>query len=89
MVGIIVSWLLLKVQLDESLTLKKAIDAARQSEAAKREQAVLRNFLPNTFNCRFCQGKKAAEAPSNGLKDGGETSMDQPKMQLLRKVTGA
>ena len=47
-VGIVDSSLSLKLQLDATLTLKKAIDAARQSEAAKREQAQMRNFLPKT-----------------------------------------
>ena len=47
-VGIVDSSLSLKLQLDATLTLKKAIDAARQSEAVKREQAQMRNFLPKT-----------------------------------------
>ena len=45
-VGIIDSTLSLNFQLDTALTLKKAIGAARQSEAAKREQAHIRSFLP-------------------------------------------
>ena len=54
-VGIVESSLSLKLQLDAKLTLKKAIDAARQSEAAKREQAQMRNFIPKATKCRFRQ----------------------------------
>ena len=36
-VGIVDSSLSFKLQLDSKLTLKKAIEAARQSEAAKQE----------------------------------------------------
>ena len=37
---------------------KKAIDAARQSEAAKREQALMRNFLPNAPHVDFVKAKR-------------------------------
>ena len=40
-VGMTNSSLSLKLQLGTTLTLKNAIDAARQSEAAKREQAMM------------------------------------------------
>ena len=53
-VGIVDSALSLKLQLDAKLTLKKAIDAARQSEAAARAGPDAK--LPAKGDkCRFCQ----------------------------------
>ena len=43
----------MKLQLDATITLKKAIYAARQSDAAKREQAQMRNFLAKVTNDDF------------------------------------
>ena len=60
-VGIVDSALSLKLQLDAKLTLKKAIDAARQSEAAKREQAQMRNFLPKATNVDFVKAKRQSK----------------------------
>ena len=62
-VGIVDSSLSLKLQLDAQLTLKKAIDAARQSEAAKREQAQMRNFLPKATNVDFVSKLKGSRSP--------------------------
>ena len=45
-VGIIYSSLSLKLQLDATLTLQKEMYAARESEAAKREQTMMRSVLP-------------------------------------------
>ena len=42
-VGITDTALSLKLQMNSTLTLKKAIDMARQNETAKKEQALLRN----------------------------------------------
>ena len=56
--GIVDSLLSLKQELDSKLTLKKAIDAARQSEAAKREQAQMRNFLQKATNVDFVKAKR-------------------------------
>ena len=61
-VGIVDSALSLKLQLDAKLTLKKAIDAARQSEAAKREQAQMRNFLPQATNVDFVKAKRQSKS---------------------------
>ena len=61
-VGIVDSALSLKLQLDAKLTLKKAIDAARQSEAAKREQAQMRNFLPKATNVDFVKAKRQSKS---------------------------
>ena len=68
MVGIIDSSLSLKLQLDATLTLKKAIDAARQSEAAKREQAQMRNFLPKTSSSTFDFAKAKRQPKSHPTK---------------------
>ena len=57
-VGIVDSSLSLKLQLDAKLTLKKAIDSAGQSEAAKREQAQMRNFMPKATNVDFVKAKR-------------------------------
>ena len=61
-VGIVDSSLSLKLQLDSKLTLKKPIDAARQSEAAKREQAQMRNFLPKATNVDFVKAKRQSRS---------------------------
>ena len=61
-VEIVDSALSLKLQLDAKRTLKKAIDAARQSEAAKREQAQMRNFLPKTTNVDFVKAKRQSKS---------------------------
>ena len=61
-VGIVDSALSLKLQLDAKLTLKKAIDDARQSEAAKREQAQMRNFLPKATNVDFVKAKMQSKS---------------------------
>ena len=63
-VGIVDSSLSLKLQLDATLTLKKAIDAARQSEAAKREQAQMRSFLPKTSSSTV--GETSIDQPKMG-----------------------
>ena len=57
-VGIVDSSLSFKLQLDSKLTPKKAIDAARQSEDAKREQAQMRNFLPKATNVDFVKARR-------------------------------
>ena len=58
-IGIVDSSLSLKMQLDSKLTLKKSIDAARQNEAAKREQAMqVRSFLPTATNVDFVKAKR-------------------------------
>ena len=91
-VGIVDSSLSLKLQLhctvDSKLTLKKAIDAARQSEAAKREQAQMRNFLPKATNVDFVEAKRQPKSHTTKPKMAGKTSIDQPQLQLLLKVTG-
>ena len=61
-VGIVDSALSLKLQLDAKLTLNKAIDAARQSEAAKREHAQMRNFLPKATNVDFVKAKRQSKS---------------------------
>ena len=61
-VGIVDSSLSLKLQLDAKLTLNKAIDAARQSEAAKREHAQMRNFLPKATNVDFVKAKRQSKS---------------------------
>ena len=55
-VGIVDSSLSLKLQLDSKLTLKKAIDAA------KREQAQTRHFLPKATNVDFVKAKRQSKS---------------------------
>ena len=60
-VGITDAEVSLKLQMNSTLTLKKAIDMARQNEAAKKEQALLRNnFAAKTGgNVDFVQMRKS------------------------------
>ena len=71
--GIINSSLSLKLQLDSTLILKKAVDATRQNEATKREQAMMRNFLPKVTNVDFVIKAKRQPKPY------------QPKLKMAAK----
>ena len=66
--GIINSSLSLKQQLDSTLILKKAIDETRQNEATKREQAMVRNFLPKVTNVDFVKAKRQPKPYQPKLK---------------------
>ena len=81
-VGITDAALSLKLQMNSTLTLKKAIDMARQNEAAKKEQALLRNnFAAKTYgNVDFVRTRKSYKPGQSK-----EKTKAQPKSTSTRK----
>lgn len=83
-VGIRDTTLSLKLQLDAELTLKRAIDMARQNEAAKREQAMLRNFASSSTRTSvdFVKSKKKVSGGTRqktNRPQGGQTQATTTK----------
>ena len=84
-VGMVERSLLLKLQLDAKLTLKKAIDAVRQSEDAKREQAQMRNFLPKATNVDFVKAERQPKSHPMKPKMAGKPQSTNRKCNFCRR----
>ena len=82
---IIDSSLSLKLQLDATLTLKKAIDAAHRSEAAKQEQALMRNVLPKATIVDFVKAKRQRKSHPTKSKTAAKFQSTNRKCNFCRR----